>query len=123
MNDTIQADIDCIVKAMNEPVNKDVPDMVAQKLNNLTVLLALSSKTIADTDRRYNEALSAYVKGNAKMNITTIKLLFSGDNSDICYQNTYAIQLNKDLHYAIEALRSLLSYLKAEMQASLHQGT
>jgi len=123
MNASIQNDLDCIVQAMNQPVNKDVPDMVAEKLNNLTVLLALSSKTIADSERRYNEALTSYVKGNAKLNITTIKLLFSGDNSDICYQNTYAVQLNKDLHYAIEALRSLLSYLKAEMQASLHQGT
>lgn len=121
MNASIQNDLDCIVQAMNQPVNKDVPDMVAEKLNNLTVLLALSSKTIADSERRYNEALTSYVKGNAKLNITTIKLLFSGDNSDICYQNTYAVQLNKDLHYAIEALRSLLSYLKAEMQASLHQ--
>jgi hypothetical protein len=121
MNASIQADLDCIVQAMNQPVNKDVPDMVAEKLNNLTVLLALSSKTIADSERRYNEALTAYIHGNKGMNITTIKLMFSGDNSDVCYQCTYANQLNKDLHYAIEALRSLLSYLKAEMQASLYQ--
>jgi hypothetical protein len=121
MNASIQADLDCIVQAMNQPVNKDLPDMVAEKLNNLTVLLALSSKTIADSERRYNEALTAYIHGNKGVNITTIKLMFSGDNSDVCYQSTYAVQLNKDLHYAIEALRSLLSYLKAEMQASLHQ--
>jgi hypothetical protein len=122
MNNSIQHELDCIIEAMSKPVNKDVPDMVAEKLNNLTNLLALSSKTIADTERRYNEALTAYIHGNKGINITTIKLMFSGDNSDVCYQNTYALQLNKDLHYAIEALRSLLSYLKVEMQASLHSG-
>lgn len=121
MNASIQYNIDCIVEAMNAPVNKDVPNTVLEKLNNVTVLLALSSKVIADSERRYNEALTSYVKGNQKLNITTIKLMFSGDNSDIVYQNTYAVQLNKDLHYMIESLRSQLSFLKAEMQASLHQ--
>lgn len=102
---------------MDKKVGLEDPVGVADKLNSLSNLLGLSSECIAWARKYYDEKLGTLVmspefKG---MSATDKKMFFAMKSSDEIYLVNYAESLNKDLHYCIESLRTLISYLKQEM--------
>lgn len=108
---------------MDIGVNIHVPDLVLDKLNKLSNVLGLSSQCIADSEKIYNEKIGELVlaKEYKSLSATDKKLLFQSLASEEIHILNYSAQLNKDLHYCIEACRSMLSYIKAEMENSITQ--
>lgn len=111
----------CIRKEMDRPVNHNVPDQIVEKLNKLSGILGLSSQCIADSEVVYSKKIGELIQDSrySKMTATDKKILFNSLASEEMKVMNYSSQLNKDLHYCIESCRSMLSYLKSEMQASV----
>lgn len=76
---------------------------------------------VADSEVLYNEKIGELVLAKEYKNLTATdkKLLFQSLASQEIHLLNYSAQLNKDLHYSIEACRSMLSFLKSEMEQSL----
>lgn len=97
--------------------SKDNPDDLMGKLTELTNLLGSSAHSISIAEEMYNEKLMQLVLDNkyTKLGATEKKMLFAGlAKKEISYV-TLSTELNRSLMKAIESMRSLLSYLKAEM--------
>lgn len=99
------------------PASKDNPDDLMGKLNELTNLLGSSSHAIGLAEMQYNEKLSQLVQDNkyVKLAATEKKMLFAGLAKNEIYYVTLTVEQNRALMKSIEAMRSMLSYLKAEM--------
>ena len=112
---------EAIRKEMDRPVNHNVPDQIVEKLNKLSNILGLSSQCIADSEVLYSKKIEELIQDRqySKMTATDKKLLFNSLASEEMKVMNYSAQLNKDLHYCVESCRSMLSYLKSEMQASI----
>lgn len=110
-----------IREAMDMEANIAVPDAVLEKLNKLSNVLGLSSQCVADSELLYNEKIGELVLAKEYKGLTATdkKLLFQSLASQEIHLLNYSVQLNKDLHYAVESCRSMLSYLKSEMEKSL----
>lgn len=107
--------------AMDEEVNVNVPDLVLQKLNKLSNVLGLSSQCVSDSSYIYSKKIGELVKDYSTRSIsaTEKKLIFQSEAAEEIRLMEYSAQLNKDLHYSLEACRSMLSYIKSEMEQSL----
>lgn len=110
-----------IRSAMDEVVNIYVPDLVKEKLNKLSSVLGLSSQCVADSEMIYNEKIGQLVMDVRYKGLTASdrRLLFQGLAKEEIHLLNYSAQLNKDLHYAIESCRSILSFIKSEMENEL----
>jgi hypothetical protein len=110
-----------IRETMDMEVNIHVPELVLEKLNKLSNVLGLSSQCIADSEKLYNDKIGELIlaKEYKSMQITDKKLLFQSLASEHIQAMNYSVQLNKDLHYCVESCRSMLSYIKSEMEQSL----
>lgn len=110
-----------IREAMDMDANIHVPQMILEKLNKLSNVLGLSSQCVADSEMLYNEKIGELVLAKEYKNLTATdkKLLFQSLAANEIHLLNYSAQLNKDLHYSIEACRSMLSYLKSEMEQSM----
>lgn len=107
-----------IGKAIAQPIDKDNPDEVAGKIAELSNLLASSSHAVALSEMLYNERLSELVQKNeySNLNATEKKMLFAGLAKHEIYYCTLSERQNKALTHQIDGLRSIISYLKSEMQ-------
>jgi hypothetical protein len=110
-----------IREAMDSVVNIAVPDLVLEKLNKLSSVLGTSSQCVADSEKIYNDKIGELIlaKEYKSLGATDKKLLFQSLASEEIHLLNYSSQLNKDLHYAIESCRSMLSFIKSEMEQSM----
>lgn len=101
---------------LDQEADPFAPDMIQQKLKCLGNIQGLSAELISKTERVYNEKLGELVlaKEYKSLGATEKKILFGSLAAQEIELMTYASGLNKELHYQIEKLRSLLSYLKEE---------
>jgi hypothetical protein len=108
-----------IRQAMEVKVDVSEPTGILEKLNNLSNLLGLNAQCIAVSERLYNERIGQLVLAKEYKNLgaTEKKLLFNSIASTEISLMTLSQAQSKDLHYSLEALRSMLSYLKNEMNA------
>lgn len=108
---------DQIGTALALQASRDNPDDLMGKLSELTNLLGSSAQSISLAEQIYNEKLMQLVLDNryTKLGATEKKMLFAGlAKKEISYV-TLSTELNRSLMKGIESLRSMLSYLKAEM--------
>lgn len=109
---------DQIGNALALQASRDNPDDLMGKLTELTNLLGSSALSVSIAEELYNEKLMQLVLDNkyTKLGATEKKMLFAGlAKKEISYV-TLSTELNRSLMKCIESMRSLLSYLKAEMQ-------
>lgn len=114
----LEAICDQIANALALQASKDVPEDLMGKLTELTNLLGSSAQSVSIAEELYNEKLMQLVLDNkyTKLGATEKKMLFVGlAKREISYV-TLSTELNRSLMKGIESMRSLLSYLKAEMQ-------
>ncbi|MDB5144212.1 MAG: Uncharacterized protein JWQ66_2925 [Mucilaginibacter sp.] len=93
-------------------------DEVAGKLQTLSNLLATSSHACALSKQVYSAKIMELTLDNAyvKLSATDRKNIFAGRAKNEGYYVDLCEEQNKSLKYSIEALRSMLSYLKVEME-------
>lgn len=111
----IRDNILVIRKVMDQQCGIDNPEGVLEKLNDISNVLGLSGHLIAQAKRHYNQKQAAIVGELFKLKAQDRKLKMETEATDEQYLIDETTALNKDLHYCEEACRSMLSYLKNEM--------
>lgn len=98
-------------------IDKDNPQEVMGKLGTLTNLLATSSHAVALSEMLYSEKLMSLTEANTwvGMSATDKKMIFAGRAKNEVYYVTLADRQNKAIVHSIDALRSIISFLKNEM--------
>lgn len=109
---------DQITSALSEQVDRANPDELTGKLQVLSSLLGTSAQSIATSERLYSIKLMELVEDTqwAKMTATDKKYLFAGKSSKEAELVTLCERLNKAIVHSIDSLRSILSFIKSEMQ-------
>jgi hypothetical protein len=108
---------DQIGTAIALDIDKDNPSEIIGKINELTCLLSTSSHAVAVAEMVYSEKLMNLTEDNrwTKLTATDKKMVFAGRAKDEIYYVTLTERQNKALTHSIDGLRSMLSYLKSEV--------
>lgn len=108
---------DQIEKVISLSIDKDNPDEITGKINDLTCLLATSSHSIALSKMFHGKKLQEFTQDNtfSKYTATDKKNIFNGLYEKECYYVDYTIYLNKAIVHTIDGLRSIISYKKSEI--------
>lgn len=114
--EAIRKGITEVREVMDRKVDISNPAGVLEKLNDLSNLLGLSSQMIAQSSRLYNEKIGILLGRVKGETATDKKLHLAALASDEIYLMEMCHHLNKDAHYVSESLRTMVSYLKTEMQ-------
>lgn len=109
--------IKTIREVMDRKVDIANPSGVLEKLNDLSNLLGLSSEMIAQSSRIYNEKIGVLMGAVKGESATDKKLHLAALASEEIYLMEMCQCLNKDAHYVAESLRTMVSYLKTELQS------
>jgi len=109
---------DKIGTALAMEIDHSNPAEILGKLNELTNLLPTSSHAVALSEMIYAGKLSELINSTqyAGYSATDKKMVFGGRAKTEIYYVKLADRQNASLVHAIEALRSMLSYIKAELQ-------
>lgn len=93
------------------------PAEILGKLNELTNLLSTSSHAVALAEMIYGEKLMQLTQDNqySKLSATDKKMIFAGRAKNEIYYVTLTERQNKSITHSIDALRSMISYLKSEL--------
>lgn len=102
--------------AISLEIDKSNPDEILGKLNSLTSLLGTSSHAVALAESLYAEKLMQLTEDNmwSKLTATDKRMVFAGRAKTEAYYVTLTERQNRALTHGIDALRSMISYLKAE---------
>lgn len=111
----IETSIKTIREIMDRQVGIEDPGAVLQKLNDCGNVLGLSGELIAQSKRLYNQKMKSMIGELFQMKTTDRKLKMDVEATEQQFLLDQVMALNKDLHYSVEACRSMLSYLKQEM--------
>lgn len=119
----VKESIDLIRKAMDERVGLEDPAGIVTKLEALSSMAGLSAECIAWARKYYDIKLGYLLEDRAYRgySATDKKILFASKTTEESFLLNYAENLNKDLHYGLESLRTMISYVKQEMQSNLNQ--
>lgn len=114
----IEKGLEQIQSLIERQATIDSPIDVMEKLNDCVNVLGMSAELVAWTERKYNEKLSllCLAKEYSKLSATDKKMVFAGALSNEIMLHTRAVELNKGLARGIDAMRSILSYVKEEMK-------
>jgi len=106
-----------IGKALALEIDRSNGDEVAGKLQQLTTLLATSSHAVALAESLYAEKIMQLAEDNkyTGFSATDKKMIFGGRAKSEVYYVTLTTRQNSSLVHSIDALRSMLSYIKEEM--------
>ena len=109
---------DQIGEALALPIDQSNPDEILGKLNSLTGLLPTSSHAVAVAEFIYGEKLMQLTLDNqySKLSATDKKMIFAGRAKNEIYYVTLTERQNKSITHSIDALRSMISFLKSEME-------
>lgn len=113
---TLHDNLNKIRQVMDSVATIDSPESVLNKLNDLQNIVGLSSECVAWATKLYESKIAdgyeLYVNESA-----SDKKIFANDHAkDEGMMFNYATQMNKDLHYQMTSLITMLSYLKAELK-------
>jgi predicted thioredoxin/glutaredoxin len=112
-------------KSISEKIDKDNPDEVNGKLMELSALQSTGSYALSLAGMVLNEKIAELISDNqfSGMSATDKKMIFNGRaKQEIFYKDLAEAQL-KSIHYSIEAMRSILSFMKSEQQNLKYQTT
>jgi hypothetical protein len=110
----INSAIQYIEDFLKKKVDVSVPADVIERLNDAANMLGLSAELCATTEQIYNKKFAELCDKYPNVNITKLKIIAGGELTDEYFNMNYCEKLNKELHYTIESLRSIISYLKEE---------
>lgn len=114
-----------IGKAISQSIDKDNPAEVTGKLAELSALQSTSSHCMALAEMVYNEKLMELVTDAeySKLSATDKKYIFLGKAKQEGYYVTLSERQSRSLSHSLDALRSILSFMKSEMENLKNQTT
>lgn len=107
-----------IGEALALRIDESNPAEILGKMNELTNLLATSSHAVALAEMIYGEKLMKLTEDAQylKLSATDKKMIFAGRAKNEIYYVTLTERQNKSITHSIDALRSMISFLKSELQ-------
>lgn len=117
MTEIIKKNCILIGKFISEKASLEDPASVMERLNEASALLGTASYDVAECERIYNIKLGELAEQYSEYSPTTAKNIITGKLSEEIYYKTLAESQDKQLHYVIESLRTMISFLKNEMNA------
>ena len=110
-----------IVEEISRQVAIDNPLDCLEKLNNLVCFLGNSSECISKSEYLYSQQINQLIDTGIfdSYNASERKLYIEAKLRDVLYCVKFSETVNKDLHYAIEGLRSIISAQKEEYKQSI----
>lgn len=107
-----------IAKSLRESADKTDPDGLAGKISELASLIPSSAEAVAVSEMIYNERIGELMDDGkySGLNATERKLIFQGKASKEIALMTYTERLNKGISHALDGYRSILSFVKSEME-------
>ena len=114
-----------IGKAISQTIDKDNPEEVTGKLAELSALQSTSAHCLALAEMVYNQKLMELVTDNAYSNLsaTDKKYVFLGKAKQEGYYVTLSERQSRSLSHSLDALRSILSFMKSELENLKSQTT
>jgi hypothetical protein len=103
-----------IAEEIKRPVSVDSPIDCLEKLNLLVSYLGNSTECLAKSDYHYQKKLADSLEAVSNYKATEQKLRLNAMCINEAYCLNFAEKVNKDLHYAIEGLRTIVSAQKNE---------
>jgi len=125
--DTLMSLAEDMHKTVSIKMTGDDPTAYSERLNELCSLVATSGKALADAKWHKNRAIkNSILKAIADTKVlalpaSTLNELVKADAADISYLVDFIEQIDKEIKYQIEALRTLISLAKTEMSAAIYQ--
>lgn len=112
--------IETIIQLKVDPSN---PDEIVGHLNEICAIQANASYCQAEAQRLLADQMAELVMMPiyGGLSATDKKILFAGKCRDLNFLVTYAERLSRSISHKIDALRSMLSFLKMEMEQSKFQ--
>lgn len=109
---------DKIGSAISQDIDQSNGDEVIGKLNELSALQSTASHclALAESTRDLKFMQLAQDAQYSKMTATDKKWIFLGKAKDETYYMTLSERLTRSLSHRLDALRSILSFMKAEME-------
>lgn len=117
---TLHDNLAKIRQVMDSVATIDSPESVLNKLNELQNIIGLSSECMAWASKLYEEKVAEYYISRdiiKKPSAMENKIIANDHAKDEGMLLNYANGINKDVHYQIESLRTMLSYLKQEIKS------
>jgi vacuolar-type H+-ATPase subunit B/Vma2 len=109
---------DVISKAISEEIDSTNPAEVSGKLNELSALQSTASHcmALAESTRDQKMMELAHDLQHSKLSATDKKYIILGRAKDETYYLTFCERLTRSLSHRLDALRSILSFMKSEME-------
>lgn len=104
-----------IGKAIGQKIDENNPEEIKGKIEELSSLLALSSHAVALSEKVYNLKVLYLMDELEGYSATEKKMMIQGRASEEIYYLTLSERQNKALTHKIDGLRSILSYIKEEL--------
>lgn len=117
MTSLIRENTVLIGKFLSEKVNVEDPVGVVEKLRDAVSLLGTSSYNTAQCEMELVKARGILAEEYKSYSTTTAKNIIEGKLFEQIYYKTLCESQDKQLHYMCEALRTIISYLKTEINS------
>lgn len=104
--------------AIDQTIDQTNADEVMGKLNELSALQSNASHCMALAEMVYNQKIMELVTQGefSRLSATDKKYVFAGRAKKEAYFMTLSERLSRSLSHRLDALRSILSFIKAEME-------
>ncbi len=114
-----------IGEAISQEIDRDNPDELIGKLQELAALQSTASYALALAEQLYNTKIASFLVSGlyAKYSATDRKLVFSELAKDELFYYNLIERYTKNISYSIESLRTMISYMKVEFEKSRYQTT
>ena len=109
---------DQISQAISQDIDSTNPDEVSGKLNELSPLQSTASHCMALAESTRDQKIMdlALELQYSKLSATDKKYIILGRAKDETYYHTLSERLTRSLSHRLDALRSILSFIKSEME-------
>jgi hypothetical protein len=114
----IGVNLELICDKMSLPVSIDNPEGILTKLNDLSNLLGLNSQCLTSAEMLYNKKIGELIQSSsvsASLGAAEKKQLYAYLAATEVRVLRGAENISRDLHYQLDSLRTMISYLKAEL--------
>lgn len=115
MNNEITKTTSELGKFLSKPFDSRLPEEVLSNLTEANLLLGRIAWAVAESDKILAKHIADATRKYTDQNVTFAKNFISADVADTAYYADLCKLQEKQLHYRIESLRTMVSYLKSEM--------
>ena len=119
---TVDTINELIVSQLKQTADTSDPDGLAGKISELASLIPSSAQAVAISEMIYNEKIGELMEDEKykSLNTTERRLIFQAKASKEIALVTYTERLNKGITHGIDGYRSILSFVKSELENLKH---